>query len=658
MPRTPPAPHTTERKWWAALLLLLVLPVGLQTFGAGGLCWALPAAALAVALAFAAWRCRGPILGPLWYYEAVRLARRGHVSLLRAAYALLLLAGLGVAYADRFWRGDWLSSLFAGGASLEPNALAGLGTTFLRALVAAQTAALYLLTPVYVTAAVAEEKEGRTLEVLLSTPLSDREVILGKLLGRLLHVGGILLTGVPLLCLLPWWGGVDGGLVLAVSAATALTLLSVGAVSVFTAVCSETRFGALVMTYAILAASFVCGLSLLPFTTPITFLAVLEGGMDAPRWLQAGSGAALLGFYAFVNGLAAVVFLTLAVGRLRRSPLTPDAQLSLAAPPLPPATELDRKMAEALAMIGAADQGRVLAPAPPVGDRPLLWKELYFGSHPGAVEARGLLFVTALGSTSATLLLLLVLGIAWLVVPPDPDLRRDLRLAEGFNRVLCFLIVPHLAICCLGSAFRAAVGVSRERERHTWDSLLALPVDRRDLLRAKWLGALLGGRLFLLPLALALAAALLTGLLWPPALVLLVLAEAIHVAFFTSLGLWLSLSCRSTLRACLWTGAAVLGVCCGPWLALAFSQTLAAERGVALWLRSLLEDGVNPVGAWWLLGFSWSEPAEGGFTVRLTAAVLGLGGYAGTAWLLWRSACRRLARAGGASPQAAAAAYH
>ena len=53
-----------------------------------------------------------------------------------------------------------------------------------------------------------EEKERDTLRLLFTTPLLDREIVLGKLLGRLTHLGTVILAGLPILSLIPIWGGV------------------------------------------------------------------------------------------------------------------------------------------------------------------------------------------------------------------------------------------------------------------------------------------------------------------------------------------------------------------------------------------------------------------------------------------------------------------
>src|SRR5262249_21286943 len=71
------------------------------------------------------------------------------------------------------------------------------------------------------------------LTLLLTTHLRDSEILLGKLLARLTHLAGLLLTGLPVLALTLLWGGIDAGWLAAEFANAGLTLLSVGGLALF-----------------------------------------------------------------------------------------------------------------------------------------------------------------------------------------------------------------------------------------------------------------------------------------------------------------------------------------------------------------------------------------------------------------------------------------
>jgi ABC-type transport system involved in multi-copper enzyme maturation permease subunit len=123
-------------------------------------------------------------VGPLYYYDLVRLARRGRSTLLRCAYATALLAALYFAYRERFPDRDPLFAPFGSAPTVPGGQLAGLASVFVLAILRAQTVGLFVLVPAYVAGAIAEEKERQTLELLFTTGLRDREIVLGKLAAR------------------------------------------------------------------------------------------------------------------------------------------------------------------------------------------------------------------------------------------------------------------------------------------------------------------------------------------------------------------------------------------------------------------------------------------------------------------------------------------
>ena len=79
-----------------------------------------------------------------------------------------------------------------------------------------------------VAGSIAEEKDRKTLEFLLATDLRNREIILSKLGARLANLLLFILTGLPILSILQFLGGVDPNLVLAGFAATFLTMAGLG----------------------------------------------------------------------------------------------------------------------------------------------------------------------------------------------------------------------------------------------------------------------------------------------------------------------------------------------------------------------------------------------------------------------------------------------
>jgi ABC-type transport system involved in multi-copper enzyme maturation permease subunit len=577
------------------------------------------------------------LVGPLFYYEVLRLARKGHSTALRCLYGLALLVGLAVTYATRIGFSHGLEDLFAPGPLLAPNTLARLGQGFAEAVLLVQTAAVYVLTPAYVAGVFVEERERGTLDLLLVSRLHDREIVLGKLVARLLQVGGVLLTGLPVLFLTQLWGGVDAGVILAVFAATGLTLLSVGGLSILCSASARGWVGALGGAYLVTALGtgaclcFPWGF----WASPVTFLAGLNerlaAGLPGPvpylaaeRWpivLQ------LLAGYACAHGTAALVCVLAAMLRLR------------ALPPVEPGMTSPHVSGGSTVFAGSLTLERPRGRRrPPVGDRPLLWKERYADLPFSGTRTYFAVLGVALGGSGGVLLFIgfdaLLRVLKWG--------EGDAKFHEAGNSAVRWLGTFATMVACLGAGFLTARSVSKERERRTLDSLLMLPEDREDILRAKWLGALLRVSPLALGLAGLWAAGVVTGCLHPLAALFLAVACGSQVVFLACLGIWLSVTVRSTLRADLVMAGVLLVLFGGPWLVQGY---LPGRPGEVAFGRLLLGWGLNPLWSWWNLAFGWGGPTPWGRDVKMLCAVL-LGPvlYPLAGRMLWREACKRFGR--------------
>src|SRR5207249_11002281 len=125
------------------------------------------------------------LVGPPFFCETVRFARRGRSILLRTTYALFLFMSLYFVHEQLFPADTLLQWPIGQGIALRPADVARFSATFAVAILALQSLAVVVLAPVYLAGAVAEERERRTLDLLLTTDLSSREIVVGKPLGRL-----------------------------------------------------------------------------------------------------------------------------------------------------------------------------------------------------------------------------------------------------------------------------------------------------------------------------------------------------------------------------------------------------------------------------------------------------------------------------------------
>lgn len=605
-------------------------------------------------------------LGPLYWHELRRLARRGTHMRLRVGLALLLLAGLLETYRRTFPSTDLFALLFGGADSADRSQLSGFGETFLIAFLVVTQAAVLLLTPVYAGGAIADEKERGGLDFLLTTPLSRWELVAGKLAARLTFVLGVVAVGVPVLFLTLLFGGVDGGRVLAASAVIGTTVLSVGCFAVMLSVVRHTLRDVLLWCYGVLAVVAVFGFCLgscLPRVGAVSPVGVVWALVSAwrddtpwpldPTW-------AIVRLYAAVHLGLAGFFLLLAVNGVRRylrdeppetgtppeqTPEPTDGPEPDAGPPSMPVDPLpdwyrlpEREVFEGGEPPPDYVRGRnFVVPRLTDEDDPLGWKERHFGGRLPLAEGRWMAMGVGCGVTAFVFVLC-----AGLFVGAASELANHQWIDRPVNIVVrMFLVAAVLAVPILG--VRTAVSVTEERAKQTLLSLLTLPIPRRDVLRAKGRAAVYRTRWLLIAVAGALAFGLVTGGLLPHAVLGAGVLLAGYAAFAAGLGIWLSVRCATSVRAVLFFVAAVLGthvlpVLATPAFAVLFGSGLAWSDAPSLFSPTF--------GVWLSTDQRWDDVAsDRGRLLPLIGVVVGVA-YAAAGYVFWRLAEQRFEREG------------
>jgi ABC-type transport system involved in multi-copper enzyme maturation permease subunit len=524
------------------------------------LLWALVLAA-AAGLSLAV---RLRLFGPVLFYDLIRTARRQQVILLRFIYAALLFYILFFVYLiwlarfATFENGFWATLL---GYSLSTRQAAGFAAVFFALFMGTQLLTVFLLVPAYTSGAIAAEKERGTLTLMLATDLRSPEIVLSILGARLANMVLFLLAGLPMLSLMEFMGGIDPELVLAGFAATALTVLSLGAWGLLNSVRSPKPRTALFRSYlwivlylTISAVSAflvsVLGLGAFPTTddwiSPVTL-------QDVVDWFNAGNvlfGAKelfnrvgggtplkvvlheVLRPYAVFHGLVTVVCVIWAVTQLRACTLVDDTGRR------PPTSKRCRR---------DLPHRRVWVPRACLAGWPLLWKEMITDSGP----RRSWLTRLGIGVLIAAVFFPPVLLIEWVGGLPGEGLKQPMNLwACAMTGLIGSLMLVQVAV-------RAAGSVTSERTGHTLEGLLTTPLDLNEILFAKWLASVLGSRWLALLLALVWLAALVTGGMSPVAALVLALAWLVYAAAMAGLGLYCSVASRTTPWA---TFASILGM--------------------------------------------------------------------------------------------------
>jgi ABC-type transport system involved in multi-copper enzyme maturation permease subunit len=503
----------------------------------------------------------GPLAGP----ECRRALGRGWLILVRVLAALALLGTLLIVL-WLWWMYQQTDLDYRPYMSLRYGLMIAEGMLVTIALV---------LGPAVLAGSIAGEKERGVLALLLTTRVDAREIIAGRLAGKLTQVAMILLAGVPAVVALSALAGMGPGTLAILLGLPAAVALGGGGLAVLTSTVSKRGRDALLTVYLI---------DVLLLLSPLG--AALGWSSAAASWLGTLNPFACL--YALVRDeeaswSLASMGLWLALGML---------SASVAAWRLRPAClrPLDGER--------VLRRGKRRGQVPPVEEeRPMLWKELYIeraAALGGLGWWLGALLVVLLGGGS----LILAVVFAWsaLVLGIDPAwAQRVMRVAIGGSALFVGWLIQW------GVGLRAAVTISSERERGTWDALLTSPLEGREIVRAKLWGSLHALRWLFIATAIAwTVAAAGEALPWDD-YAEAVVSTVMLSAFMAAVGVRTSLSAATATRAMsltigIWLGAhVVVAVLAGIIIAASFlmvvSTLMLASGGTFAappWLRMIM----------------------------------------------------------------------
>jgi len=548
-----------------------------------------------------------PVAHALWYtattwrlvgahvlFDLVRLARRGRSTSVRVFYVSALLLVLALLIHGRFGRrGDFVAMFFESGPVLSMNDMGRLSEGFVAIIIILQNLAVLLLTPAYLATAITEERERRTLELLFTSPMSNRQIVNSKFTARIAHMAGVLLAGLPILSLAQLLGGVDMWVLLANFANTAMNLCTVGSVCILVSVYARSGLSALLIAYSI-----VGGAALVPLLFAIA-------GISSPLivWQQnfgdGNYGVLIMLLLVFFLGHLWTCVTCLKFAAMELCNVREDR--------VPPPDRDERLPA-----------GRQRT----VGDNPLLWKEWHVSGRPSLISHMSWLIV---------LLLWCELAFTWILSLVIHG--RDLDGERVFFRFLSMLLA---GTYCLGVAYRSSVSIVRERQQQTLDALFTLPVDAAEILKAKWWTSALRTWVWIIPLAATLIYAAVGAVVHPLALLLLTIAMLVHVAFLTSLGLFLSIVSRTVLVAQIRMAVAVLFL-------LVLGLVTYGIYGSDPTHYSFFVLNLSPPMCWFHLGsVGWhlDRLPAGSVEFGLIAIVASLLVYGVLAWFFWFLSCQ------------------
>ena len=217
------------------------------------------------------WFVRWPAVNPIFLRVMNTSGRQARHVWVRVLYLVIILLVLMVMMMTKLFS-------YSGEA-----ALAELGETLFRTVSFAQVLLILLLAPIYTAGAISQERDAQTFSVLLATPLSNLQIVLGSLLSRLFFVLAILFSTLPIFALLYYFGGFElRDLFLSYGIAASSALLT-GAVAVAISIISSgTR--RVIVGFFLFIVGYVVGLWLLDHTLLANLLPGWRAG--ALDWLH------------------------------------------------------------------------------------------------------------------------------------------------------------------------------------------------------------------------------------------------------------------------------------------------------------------------------------------------------------------------------------
>jgi ABC-type transport system involved in multi-copper enzyme maturation permease subunit len=386
-----------------------------------------------------------------------------------------------------------------------------------------QFIALPLVAVVLTSTTVSEEVNSRTLGVLMTTPLSSRQFVIGKLLGRLLQVVFLVATSFPLLAIIRILGGVSWSFLLQGLCITLASTIFVASVSLFfsslcrrahTAVVAST----LCLAFLLAGPPFLCLLlvrgtvlqrnlvGVCSYVNPVALLVQYTEYMSSPRI------SAVVGLAAPISCLA---FLLIGAGLFLRSATRLVRQVALRRAMGDPTFLTYLRHEVERIDLPSGSLRRVVGP-------PMIWKEMVCAlSH-----RERLATMLAIGVE------ILLLFVAYTFVPTMRITRLEYAQAH------LMYVWLFLGLATLFTISIPAAVICGERESRTWPLLLVTPLRDRDLLIGKFAGVLRRCGPIWLPLLAYVAGFAMAGAFHALAIVHVVLIMASVILFLCATGFY------------------------------------------------------------------------------------------------------------------------
>ena len=439
----------------------------------------------------------------------------------------------------------WILWLFQSeDATVLPGSLLSGGFCFLEIIL---VAGAMLLGPALISASLAGDKARGMITLLLAGNVSARDVVLGRMSGGLLTANILLIGSFPVVAAFAGWGGLNWRYSLAAFLLPISTLLGSGGLALALSSVAKRGRDALLTSFVLLLLWMIG----LPFL--FRFL--------PPRWAVIGH---------VLSPFQAAVSLTLEGSRSVWWTCAMWCAFSLAG-----VMYAAWRIRPAF-LSGEADNSKRIRiharrKAKRVGTHPMLWKEIHFEQ-----QAYGTRIGQMVAKCFFAFVFLATVGLAaWAIISETywpKEVHQSIWARETLTTLTDYLDYPLRWLFQWWLGIRAATGIVAERERDTWDPLLLSPLEAREIVRGKILGALYAMRWLLLVISVIWVVPTMMEIITVTQLLQRVALTLAAGAFMASVGVYCSLVTRSTGAAT----ALVMGMWCAAALISMIASLLAS----------------------------------------------------------------------------------
>jgi len=148
-----------------------------------------------------------------------------------------------------------------------------------------QLAMMCFLAPIFTAGAISQEKDADTYNVLLTTPLTNTQIVLGSLLSRLFFVLILLLAGLPIFCITMLFGGVTGDQIFQSFCIAGCTAVLTGSLAIMISIIRVGTRGTIFSFYLGIALYLGIGLALGNWSKTYVPESILPGSTEGMTWL-------------------------------------------------------------------------------------------------------------------------------------------------------------------------------------------------------------------------------------------------------------------------------------------------------------------------------------------------------------------------------------